>query len=350
MAILTPDVQYVIGVDTHRDTHTVAVLAAGTGALLGRTTCPADAAGYAQICQYAQRKAPGATVWAVEGTGSYGAGLTSELRARGQRVCEVDRPKRIGRRRGKSDDIDAERAARQLLAEPFPAAPRARGDRHAMRLRLATREQVMADRTRAVNALKAAVLTAPDSLRTTLKGRSTTELVVRCLRLRTAASHDLETRHTIECLRAMAKRYRTFTTEIAEHDTALTELVEQACPQILDLFGVGPITAAELLTGWSYPGRIHSPGAFAMLSGVAPIPASSGTTQRVRLNRGGDRSLNKALHTIAITRARGHAQTQDYIARRIAEGKSRREAIRCLKNYLARKMFKYLEHHAQPPH
>lgn len=219
-----------------------------------------------------------------------------------------------------------------------------------MRLRLATREQVMRDRTRAVNALKAAVLTAPDSLRSTLKNLSTVELVDRCLRLRTTTGHDLETRHTIECLRAMAKRYRNFTAEITEHDTALQELVEQACPQILDLFGVGPITAAELLTGWSYSGRIHSRGAFAMLSGVAPIPASSGTTRRVRLNRGGDRSLNKALHTIAITRIRGHAQTQNYIARRMAEGKSRKEAIRCLKNYLARQMFRYLEQHARPPH
>jgi transposase len=201
-----------------------------------------------------------------------------------------------------------------------------------------------------VNAMKAAVLTAPEPVRAPLKGLATTDLITRCLRLRTHPGQDLETAHTLACLRLMAKRYQNFNAEIAEHDTALAELVQLACPQLLDLFGVGPITAAALLTGWSYPGRIHSDAAFAMLSGVAPIPASSGNRQRVRLNRGGDRALNKALHTIAITRLRGHAETQAYIERRISEGKTRKEAIRCLKRYLARRIFKYLEHHAQPPH
>lgn len=350
MTILTPDVQYVIGVDTHKDTHSVAVLTARTGAVVGRTTCPADAAGYAQVCRYADRTAPGAVVWAIEGTGSYGAGLTAALQARGQTVCEVDRPKRVGRRRGKSDEIDAERAARQILADPAPASPRARGDRHALRLRLVTRHQAVADRTRVVNAMKAAVLTAPEPVRAGLTNLSTAELVARCLRLRTRRGQDLETTHTLACLRSMAKRYQSLDAEIAEHDTALAALVKHACPQLLDLFGVGPITAAELLTGWSHPGRIRNDAAFAMLSGVAPIPASSGNRQRVRLNRGGDRSLNNALHIIAVTRLRGHAETQAYIARRISEGKTRKEALRCLKRYLARRLFKFLEHHAQPPH
>lgn len=347
MPMLAGQVDHVVGVDTHRDTNTAAVVDAVTGGVLGHAECTTDAMGYRRLLTFADRHATGRRVWAIEGTGSFGAGLTTFLLERGEWVVEIDRPAR-GRRDGaKTDQLDAVRAAREALSRDHLAAPRARGDREAMRVLLAARHGAVVGRTRAICQLKALIVNAPQQLRDQLRRGSTDEQLDRCARLRTLPSHSVEHRATVRAIRSVARRALFLEAEAAELETELERLVVAAAPVLLDLPGVGAITAGQLLVSWSHAGRIRNEAAFAALAGVAPVPASSGQTVRHRLNRSGDRQLNRALHTVALSRLQHHAPTQAYSARRTAEGKTPREIRRCVKRAIAREVYRVLEAQAR---
>jgi transposase len=348
MSMLAGAVDHVVGVDTHRDTNTAAVVDAATGGALGHLQCTTDALGYKRLLAFAGTHAPGRRVWAIEGTGSFGAGLTTFLLERGEWVVEIDRPARPARRNGaKTDELDAVRAAREALSRDHLAAPRARGDREAMRVLLAARQGAIVARTKAISQLKALIVNAPEALRDQLRRGTTDQQLDRCARLRTLPTHSVEHRATVRAIRAVARRALFLEAEAAEHETELEQLVTAACPPLLDLPGVGAITAAQFIVSWSHSRRIRTEAAFAALAGVAPIPASSGQTIRHRLSRSGDRQLNRALHTVALSRLQHHAPTRAYAARRTTEGKTPREVKRCLKRAIAREVYRLLEAHAR---
>jgi hypothetical protein len=349
MGMLAERADHVIGVDTHRDAHSAAAVATGTGSVIAQTTVAADAFGYKRLLRFARRHARTRRVWAIESSGSFGAGLTTFLLAHGEWVVEVDRPKRAARRNGaKSDELDAIRAAREALEREHLAQPRARGEREAVRVLLITRRGAIRARTKAINHLKALVVTAREELRHQLRNTPTDELVFRCSRLRTLPSHSAEHRATVIALRHTARRILALEAEANDLESEIERLVKLTVPELLVEVGVGPISAAQLYCSWSHRGRLRNDGAFAMLGGSAPIPASSGQTIRYRLNRAGDRDLNCALHTIVLTRLQHDPATRAYAARRLAEGKTPREIKRCLKRYVARRLFRLLE--ATGPH
>jgi len=342
MSMLADRVDAVIGVDTHKHSHTAAAVTP-TGGLVDHLTVPTDAAGAKRMLAFAHRHAPGRRVWAIEGTGSYGAGLTTYLLEQGEWVVEIDRPRRPARKNGaKSDALDAIRAAREALGREHLTQPRRRGSREALRVLLATRRGAIGARTRSVTALHALVVNAPEGIRDQLRGLGTDELLVRCARLRTGPDRSTEHRATITALRSTARRVLACEAEAAELESALGAIVKTERPDLLAEAGVGVITAAAILNAWSHAGRIHSEAAFAMLAGVAPIEASSGQTVRHRL-----RQLNRALHIIVLTRLAHHTETQAYAKRRTAEGKTPREIKRCLKRHVARRVFRLLEDPAQ---
>jgi transposase len=344
MGMLAELVDYVIGVDTHRDAHAAAIVDARSGTVAIGRTVPADAFGYKRLLRFARLHADARRVWAIESSGSYGAGLAIFLLAHGEWVVEIDRPARRARRNGaKSDELDAIRAALEALGREHLAQPRRRGDREAVRVLLITRRGAMRARTKAINHLKSLVVTAREELRHQLRNQDTDELVHRCARLRTLPSHTDEHRATVIALRHTARRILALEAEANDLETEIERLVKRNVPFLLAELGVGPISAAQLYCSWSHPGRLRNDGAFAMLGGSAPIPASSGQTIRYRLNRGGDRQLNCALHTIVLTRLKHDPATRAYAARRAAEGKTPREIKRCLKRYVARHLFRVLE-------
>lgn len=331
----------IIGVDTHKHTHTAAALSP-TGAVIDQLTVSADPAGYRQLVAFGQRHR--AASWAVEGTASFGAGLTATLLARGERVAEVDRPQRPARRGGvKSDEVDAVRAARQALAGVGVSEPRCRGEREAIRVLLATRSQAVEFRTAAISALHSLVTSAPEHLRQRLRALPLGALLATCAALRGSSRQSAEEFATVLAMRATARRALSCECEAVELEAQIHALVRQMAPGWLDHLGIGPVVAAQLIVSWSHRGRVCSEAAFAKLAGVAPIEASSGTVVRHRLNRSGDRQLNRALHTIVLVRMRQDPDTKAYVARRVAEGKSPREVKRCLKRYIARQLFRELE-------
>jgi transposase len=344
MGMLADHVDHVIGVDTHRDAHCAAVVAAAIGAIEAQSTFAANPIGYKRALRFAGHHAGGRRVWAIESSGSFGAGLCTFLLEHGEWVVEIDRPARPARRNGaKSDELDAVRAAHEALTRQHLAQPRCRGEREAVRVLLVTRRGAVRGRTRAINHLKALVVTAREELRHQLRNLETDELVARCARLRTLPTHSVEHRATVIALRRTAQRVLALEAEANDLETELEKLVQHQVPALLDEIGVGPISAAQLYCSWSHRGRVRSDGAFAMLGGSAPIPASSGQTIRYRLNRGGDRQLNCALHTIVLARLKHDPATRAYAARREAEGKTPREIKRCLKRYVARRLFRILE-------
>jgi transposase len=337
-------VDVVIGVDTHRDSHALALVDAGLGVLVGEERIEANREGYRRALKVAsgcgQRR-----LWAVEGTGSYGAGLARYLQQRGERVLELERPARSGSRgRAKSDALDALRAARAALTGEPLAELRSGGRREALRVLLVSREASVAVRRRGLNQLRALILTAPAELRERLLGLPKGELVKRCIALRPRPAQQPQLRGTLLALRSCGRQVKLASREAATLERELAALVQQLSPQLLNHYGVGAITAAQLLVSWSHPGRLRSEAAFARLAGAAPIPCSSGKTIRHRLDRGGDRQLNRALHTIVLARRRGDQRTIAYVQRRISEGKTEREAIRSLKRYNARSLYRLMEH------
>jgi transposase len=344
-------VSHVIGVDTHKHSHTAAVVDAQTGRAQPAEEAPATRDGYDALLDYADTYSTAADrAWAIEGTGSYGAGLAEHLAARGEWVIEFDRPTRPARRDGsKSDALDAVRAAREALGRDQMAAPRCRGEREAMRVLVTTREGAVRDRTRAINQLKSVIVSAPETLRARLRNVDHGALIRACSRLRQPKEAAVDERCTIAALKRLAARIQSLDDEIREHDRDIERLTVEHCPQLRAEPGIGPISAANVYIAWSHPGRCRNEAAFANLAGTAPIEASSGQVTRYRLNRGGDRQLNRALHTIVLTRTRIDPDTKDYIARRIAEGKSARDARRCLKRYVARRTFRLLEAGPEEP-
>jgi hypothetical protein len=257
---------------------------------------------------------------------------------------ELDRPKRAARRHGaKSDPLDATRAAREALSRDQLAQPRATGPRAALSVRLAARRSAVQAAGDAQRQLHALVIAAPPALRERLRTRSTRQLVAGCARLGAPTDWDVETCSTAATLRSLARRIQELTAEAAAHRQAILVLVRSWRPDLLARPGVGPIVAATVLCAWSHPGRCRSDAAFAMLGAAAPIPASSGQTLRVRLNRSGDRQLNQALYTVVLTRLRTDPATRAYAQRRRAQGKTNREIKRCLVRYVARQLYRLLE-------
>jgi transposase len=326
-----------IGVDTHKATHT-AVALDRLGVQLGSIEIETTRSGYLQLLRFAQ--ALGEPAFALEGAGSYGAGLARVLVAAGLPVYEVERPSRRERRRGKNDLLDAGRAAARLLSGQGLSCLRSGGQaREDLRLLLLERRGALRAHTAALNQLQAIIVTGPTALRERLDGLRGDKLVRRCLRLRATKQSD---RTFISVLRRLARRAASLAAEIDELEAELEPIVSALVPELLAECGVGPICAAQLVVSSGDPSRMRNEASFAALAGTSPVEASSGPTRRHRLNRGGDRQLNAALHVIAQTRTRCHPETRAYYQRLLDRGKTRREALRCLKRTLARQLYRQL--------
>jgi transposase len=325
----------VVGVDAHTDTHDVAVLD-DCGRLLARQAFVADAAGYRALHAWIERFGPIAAI-GVESTGSYAAGLVRHLRAEGREVLEVNQPHpHARRRRGKSDPIDAELAARHVLTGDRPVTAKdTSGIVESIRQLRVARDSAVKARTAALNALGALIVTAPEDLRRQLTtARKTKRARARlCERLRPDQRRLREPEQAAKtALRSLARRITEFDREIALLDRQLAQLVAEAAPITLDRVAVGPVHAATLLvTAGQNIDRLRHEAAFAKLCAASPVPVSSGRTDRHRLNYGGDRDANHALHMIAVCRLRYCQRTRAYAERRTAQGKSKTEIIRCLK-------------------
>jgi len=336
----------IVGVDTHKDQH-VAVAIDGLGGLVGEPLfIDATNDGYAELLAWALARGP-VHVFAVEGCGSYGIGLARFLRRHGHPPVEVARPPRAGERRlsGKSDSIDAEHAARSVLAGKGIVTPKlADGQVEAIRLIKIARDTAVKSHTTAIITLKAVLVTAGQDLRDSLEPLSDFKLLTACAELDGTgdlADPDTAMRHT---LAALAHRWFDLHAEIKIHSKALKALTTAAAPQMLEAFGVGlDIAAQMLITAGDNNDRVRNEAAFAKICGVCPIPAGSGKTNgRHRLNRGGNRQANAALYRAVIVRMRWHEPTIAYVARRTAEGLTKKDIIRCLKRYLARELYQLL--------
>jgi hypothetical protein len=329
------------GVDTHGRSHHAAVIDQH-GRLMTDAEFGAHTDGYRQLLSWLRRHGQLSSV-GVEGTGTYGAGLTRFLLDQGVQVLEADRPdRRTRRRRGKSDPVDAEAAARAVLAGTATALPKRRdGIVEAVRVLRGVRAGAVKARTAAVNQLKAAVVTAPAVVREPLVGLSTARPVAACARLRPDPGQLADpVQATKAALRAVAGRILAFEEEIKLADQRLDQLVGKAAPQTLGLLAIGVDHAGQLLvTAGDNPERLRGEAAFAHLCGAAPIPASRGRTQRHRLHRGGDRDANRALHLAVVVRMRYCPRTRAYVERRTKEGLSKPEIMRCVKRYLAREVY-----------
>jgi transposase len=327
------------GVDTHGRTHHAAVVDQ-IGRVLGDREFPATAAGYRQLLAWLRRHGRLVKV-GVEGTGTYGAGLARHLSAAGVTLVEVDRPDRKTRRsKGKSDPIDAVAAARAALSGQASGTPKTRtGPVEAIRaLRVARRGAVKA-RTAALNQLHGLITSAPEALRVDLAALSGPALVTACTQLSADGPMTDPIHATRAALAAIATRVQALTAEISQADQRLKPALVQTAPRVCALFGVGPDVAGQLLTtAGDNPDRLRSEAALAHLCGVAPIPASSGRTDRHRLNRGGDRAANTALHTITLCRMRHDPRTRAYLERRTTQGLTKKEIMRCLKRYIIREV------------
>jgi transposase len=330
------------GVDTHADTHVAAALDP-VGGLLGVREFPTTPAGYVGLLGWLGGFGTVCLV-GIEGTGSYGAGLSRHVTAAGVRVVEVDRSDRQDRRRqGKSDPLDAVSAARAAQSGRARGAPKGRdGAVEAIRALIVVRRSAIGERTRTINQARALVVTGPDDLRARFARHTPAALVAELasLRPRPGAVADYAVRIA---LRELGRRAEFLDGQLERLDELIVPLVTARAPGLLALYGVGPCTAALLLiAAGDHPGRLRSEAAWAHLCGVAPIPASSGKVKRHRLNPGGDRQANNALWRIVFTRLRSHPATRAYAERRTAEGKSKAEIIRCLKRYVAREVYPHL--------
>ncbi|WP_438816637.1 IS110 family transposase [Tersicoccus solisilvae] len=334
------------GVDTHQDTHTAAVIDSA-GRLLGHHQFTADRSGYAALLSWLHSFGPILMV-GIEGTGAYGAGLARHLDDDGVALVEIDRPDRRTRRRaGKSDPIDAEAAARTAWTRARTGTPKDRhGQVEALRNLRVVRRSAVDQRADTVRRIKSLIITAPDGLRARLRTLTKHHLLAACAALRPDPTRIGDPDHAVKAaLRSLARRHAALSAEIDELDTLIKPLVTDINPALLDLPGVGPDVAGQLLvTTGQNTTRIRSEAAFAMLCGVAPVPASSGRTQRHRLNRGGDRQANAALYRIALSRLRWDPRTRAYRDRRLTEGHSNKDVIRCLKRHIAREIYSVLTH------
>jgi transposase len=330
----------VIGVDTHKHIHVAAVMDS-VGGILASLTIATDVAGFRQLLEWAGGFGK-IIAFGIEGTGSYGSGLSSFLRRHGHKVIEVSRPdRRLRRLNGKSDSLDAENAARAVLAGFATAIPKtADGAVEMIRQLKVAHDTAVKDRSAAMITLKAMIVHAPEQLRTET-GKKTQRMIARycaALRPRALETPDDSIRHT---LRSIAKRWLALDEEIKELVAMIGQLVVKRAPQLLDEFGIGVDTAAEILiVAGDNPERIHSEAAFAKLAGISPVPTGSGMTSgKHRINHGGHRQLNAAIYRTVIVRMQHHEPTKAYVARRTTEGKSKRDIIRCLKRYVIREVY-----------
>ncbi len=337
------DIQDVIGgVDTHKDVHAAAALSV-TGQLLGTALFPTTRAGDSQLLAWFTGHGSLIRV-GVEGTGSYGSGLTRHLQSAGITVIEVNRPNRqLRRQRGKSDTVDAEAAARAALSRTAAGTPKSQdGVVEAIRLLRLTRRSAMKARTQAGNQIHAVIQSAPTVLRESLRGQSLAKLVTlaRRFRRRAATTPLAAARFT---LKSLADRWAALEAELRDLDHQLELLVSAAAPSLVALTGVGTETGGALLVAiGDNPDRLHSEAAFAALCGASPVEASSGRQKRHRLNRGGNRDANRALWVVVMCRMATDATTRVYVERRTQQGLSKREIVRCLKRYVARQIYRTL--------
>jgi transposase len=351
MTMLAEVVDAVIGIDTHRDTHEVEI-ADPAGKPVAALRIGNDSGGFAQLMAAIADLAPGPRVAVcIEGSRSYGIGLARALAAAGLLVLECERPSRAQRRgQGKSDPIDAHLAvlaALRLDADKLPV-PRADGDREALRILLVARQELTAAATAQASRLRALLLTGDDTDRraarralskTALGGLAGRELPVHASRERAIRQAEI---------RRLALALGQARCQLKDNRAQLLAIAGHLAPGLTSRYGVGPVSAAQAIVSFSHPGRCRNEAAFASLGGTSPIPASSGRTVRHRLNRGGDRALNRAIHTIALTRIRSCPRTRAYVARRSAEGKTPREIRRCLKRYIARELYRQLNQSMKP--
>ncbi len=340
-------VQIIVGVDTHKDQH-VAVAIDRQGVRLGERHVSATIHGYEELERWSHRQGDIGS-FGIEGTGSYGAGVARFLTGRGYSVIEVNRPARsVRHRKGKSDPVDAEMAARAVLAGVADSIPKSgEGEVEMIRMLKSARDSAVKARTQAVNQMKSLVVTAPAELRETLDGLTTSALAKRCRSFRPSRLGDPKSAAKY-ALRSLACRHLQLSKEVRDLEAEMERLTRSISPALVNAFGVGPDTAATLLiAAGSNPDRLRSEASFASLCGVNPIPASSGKTNRHRLNRGGDRQANAALYRIVIVRLCHDPRTQAYMRRRTAEGMSKRDVIRCLKRYVAREVYSAIRNPAQ---
>lgn len=331
--------EVILGVDTHLNLHVGAVISS-TGKLLGTLSASTDQKGYLQLLTWAKsfgylRRA------GVEGTGTYGAGLTRVLRDHDIDVSEVNRPDRAKRRlQGKSDPTDAESAARAVLSGTATAIPKTQsGAAEAMRAVSVARRSAVKAKTQAINQLRALLISSPQDVRERLWSVKPAECIERCVRLRSLGATTILQTLTMT-LRLMAKRWLALAEEIKELDAMLEKLTSKHAKRLREQFGIGPQTAAILVAvAGDNPERLKNEAALAALCGVSPLQASSGKATRHRLNRGGDRTANNALWTIALVRMRSDPRTRAYVDRRSAQGMSRKEIHRCLKRYIVRALY-----------
>jgi transposase len=346
MTIVAHAHRFVIGADTHARSHALSVLAAPHGELIDTAQVPATPAGTARAVQWAARRTGGdvQALWVIEGIGTYGAQLARAVAAAGYRVIEAPRMNARGNRGvGKSDPLDARRiaaAALPLETTELRHPRRDSGERAALQVLLAARDHMTGERTSCVNALTALlrILDLGIDARRPLAASQITEVSHWRNRLENLAAATARAEAT-----RLARRIVALDEELAANHRRMQDLV-RATPAagLLDKAGIGPVTAAVAITAWSHAGRVRSEAAFASLAGVNPIPASSGNTTRHRLNRGGDRRLNRALHMVAVTRMRMDPDTLTYVEKRRTEGRTTKEIRRSLKRYLARQIYRHL--------
>jgi transposase len=352
MTMLAETVDAVIGIDTHRDTHEVEI-ADPAGRPIAVLQIGNDSAGFARLLAAIAEVTPGPRVAVcMEGSRSYGIGLARALAAAGLLVLECEQPRRRQRRgKGKSGPIDAHLAvlaALRLDTHKLPV-PRADGDREALRILLVARQEITVARTAQIGRLRALLLAGDDSdrraARTALTQAALAALAGR--EPRPDACREQAVRHAE--IRRLAQALGRARQELRDNSAQLLAIVEDIAPGLTSRYGIGPVSAAQAIVSFSHPGRCRSEAAFAALGGTSPIPASSGQTIRHRLNRGGDRALNRAIHAIALVRMRSCPRTRAYVARRTAEGKTPREIRRCLKRYIARELYRQLNQSMNPP-
>ena len=334
----------VVGGDTHRDTHRLEMLSA-FGTVIAAITIENDADGYQLAVAWIAEHAPGPRVAVgLEGTRSYGVGLCRALQAAGLEVVEVEQPKRAERRRGKSDPIDAHLAALSVLRMPVDrkVLPRNDGDREAMRILLVARNEISTNRTGQINRLRALLLLGDDDDRLLCRGPMSKAHLDQIARRRGRQQETTEQAVRRAEARRLAVAIRAADLHLRANEKQLAALVQGFAPGLLERKGIGPFSGAQAIVSFSHVGRCRNEAAFAALAGASPLLASSGRTNRHRLNRGGDRQLNRALHTIMMTRWRDCPRTHAYIERRQKQGRSDREIRRCLKRYIARELFRAL--------
>jgi transposase len=333
-----------IGVDTHKDIH-VAVALDQLGRWLDASEIPTTPAGYAQLLEWASELGTVDQV-GIEGTGSHGAGLCRWLSARGIIVVEVERPDRRTRRnKGKSDTIDAEAAARKVLSGEATVVPKsADGNVEMIRVLRLTRRSAVVAQVQAANQIHALITTAPEELREQLRDLTTRKRVDQAARFRPGPHPDSVVKANKLALKKLAQRFRELDAEIKQLEREIARLVEATAPKMVARHGIGTHTTATLLvTAGDNPERLRSEPSFAALTGTSPLQASSGPRTRHRLNRGGDRDANAALHIIAVNRlANGHGPTLAYVKKRTGGTKADLDTLRRLKRYIAREVYPLL--------